>query len=327
MSGRNENETDQSAAGDAAELFRRALQAIERRIETVAPEQHRVARVRRLQDSTRLLADSFLAARGWRPEDDEERRALLSEHPLKDEATTRALIDILSLATHTGWTPSRSRDLESLERRYRAALPACRSALRRELPGYESIWALCKRAYENKTCRWLTGLAAGVAVAAAAAYHLSKPQYVFELGGQLFWKHSPGGAFTQGHSRRFTVHVDNAVHHYRIRLPAPVSLAALRLDPVNRVEAREVDILHIQLLGPAGERAELVGNGTGSWSCVNCRWLSDDQRAWRLRPDNDDPHIDGPFDVPFAVDEVRLTMRVSARKTFWEWITRLKRKT
>jgi len=325
MSARNENETDQSAPGEAAELFRLALQAIERPIEIVAPERRGVERVRRLQESARLLADSFLAARGWRPTDDEERRALLSEHSLTEEATTRALIDILSLATHPGWTPSRARDLGSLERRYRAALPACRSALKRELTGYEPIWALCKRACGSRTCRWLTGLAAGAAVAVAAAYHLSKPQYVFDLGGQLFWKHSPGGAFIQGRSRRFTVHVDNAVHHYRIRLPAPVALAALRLDPVNRVEAREIDILHIQLLGPAGEQTELVDNGRGLWSCVNCRWLSDDQRSWRLQPANDDPHIDGPSAVPFDVDEVRLTMRVSARKTLWEWITRLKR--
>jgi hypothetical protein len=119
--------------------------------------------------------------------------------------------------------------------------------------------------------------------------------------------------------------VDDLRHRYSVALGSPITIGRLRIDPVNEVYATEVDILHISLADAAGNRSRDLIAGGAAWSCVNCRWLPGGEQTRRLRPLNDDPHIVGPPLVPFKAVRVDITMRASARKTFWEWITRLKK--
>lgn len=319
-------ETDAPATSEACERFRLAVLALERRVDDADPGQRAAARAQRLGESARLLAEAFLAARGRRPADHRARLAGLDEKPVIDSTATRLLADALSIGENTDWSPGRTGELERLEWRYRAMLPDYRSALVREVPDCEDACSLCRRTVASRGFILALAVVALASVALSVAYRLSDPHYAFELSGQLFWKRSPGEPFIEQRSRRFNVQVDNAVHRYTVSLPEPVRVSALRLDPVNKIDATGVEIRGVRLIAQGTDSpVDLTPRLGTSWSCVNCRWVARGEGAWRLRPLNDDPHIIGPPTSPVETTSVEIELRAAAKKTFWEWMSRLEK--
>ncbi|MGA8259638.1 MAG: hypothetical protein WB783_05435 [Arenicellales bacterium] len=322
---KEEGQRGRSRSTDATELFRLALLALERPLTRTGPDCH-AARADRLRESAGLLVDAFIAARGGAPGSDRERVPSLNRQPLSNPASVGTLAAILELDTGREWNPARIDRLDTLEREYRAILPHLRSALLREIPGYEGVLGLCGRATGSTVLRWTLGVVAAASIVLALAYHLARPQYVLNLGGQVFWTGPSSSVFSEDRSKRFVVHVDDQAHRYSVPLGAPAEIGRLRIDPVNRVYATEVDILAIHLADAAGnESPDLSAGDDASWSCVNCRWLPRTEQVRRLRPLNDDPHIVGPPLAPFKAVRVDIAIRATARKTFWEWVTRLKK--
>lgn len=312
MAGRHPHQSTRVA--EVAELFRRAVTALDRRTAG--------GRAAALRESARCLADAFLAARGHGPGTDADRAGLLSSEPIVDHETDRALIDLLRLDPRGD--RAGSPELERLEQQYRALLPRYRSALAGETPGYGRALQCLKNAAGQ---RWIQGAAAGVATAAvlsAAAYQLTEPAYTLEVSGQLFWKSAAGEPFAEERSRKFKVSVDGEPHQYIIMLDESVRLSALRLDPVDSAAVTSVAIRRVGILDGAGqEYAEL--HDPAAWTCVNCRWLSGAGHGGRLRPDGDDPYVIPPPVDPVEMSGIRLVMSAAAEKSFWEWATRLEK--
>lgn len=318
---------DHNATHDSRihDLARNAVVLLDRRMDWRRPESFANS-VSTLQKSVRCLADAVLAARGHGPATDAERIGLLVDQPVVDHETDQPLIELLRFDLDAEWTEERASGMRALEQRYRAALPRFRSALVDEIPGYGRVWTLCRRAASR---RWVHGTASGLTVVvllSVAVYKLSDPNYLLELNGRVFWKSTPGDPFIEDRSTVFAVVVDGNSHDYRVTFEEPVQVASLRIDPVNKMYATEVEIQKIWLRDSGGNILDVYDDLT-SWSCRNCRWLSDDERGNRLVPRNDDPFITSPSIGPIQVSGIRITMRASAKKTFWEWVTRLKKAT
>lgn len=279
-----------------------------------------------LQESARCLADAVLAARGHGQTTDAERIRLLVDRPVVGHEADQPLIELLRIDLDAEWTQEQASAMWALEKRYRALVPRLRSALVDEIPGYDRVWAHCRRAAGT---RWVKGTVAGLAVAvllSVALYNYSDPGYLLEMNGRVFWKRAAGDPFIEARSRIFTVDVDGKPHDYVVTFAEPVRIASLRLDPVNNVYATEVEIQEIRLRDSGGNILDVYDDLTG-WSCRNCRWLTSDKRGVRLVPDNDDPYITSPPIDPVRVSGIRITMRASSKKSFWEWITRLEKQT
>lgn len=318
--------TDRPPEAETSELLRQALLALERRIDDGDPGRRAAGRADRLRDSASLLADAFDAARGRGTGARGTRRATLSEHPVVDAAATSLLLDLLDLHGRGEWHQERVAELDDLERRYRSTLPAYRSALAREVPGYAGIRGLCRRVAASRALIGVLATSALAAAALAGIYRVLDPHYIFEQGGQIFWSRSPGEPYLQQRSRRFDVRVDGAPHQYTVSFTAPIRISGLRVDPVNSDEVTGVDILAVRLLVAGGGGAtDVTPGGETSWSCANCRWVSREPGAWRLRPLNDDPHIEGSPPRPVEATGVEIELRAAAKKTFWEWATRLEK--
>lgn len=319
----DKDEHDSAFAPGAPELFRSAVAALGRRVDGIRHDDV-AGRAAALRESARCLVDAFLTTRGHSPETDDERVALLTAQPLVDHAADQALIGLLRLDVRADSTAGSAQALKQLEQQYRALMPHLRSALVAEMPEY------------GRASQWLgsavgkprvKGAAAGIAAAAVlvmAAYNLSDPAYTLELSGQIFWKSRPGEPFAEERSRMFSVSVDGKPHQYTIEFEEPIRISSLRLDPVNRVDVTSVELEQFRVLDASGET---VGgfDDTALWTCVNCRWLSRSGHGGRLKPGNDDPYIIAPPVDPIGVSGVRISMRATAEKSFWEWITRLEK--
>lgn len=306
-------------------LARNAVVLLDRRTDWRRPESFANS-VSTLQQSARCLADAVLAARGHEQTTDAQRIRRLVDQPVVDHEADQPLTELLRIDLAAEWTEERARAMSALEKRYRALMPRLRSALVDEIPGYGHVWTLCRHVAGR---RWVRGTVAGLAAAVllnVAVYKVSEPSYLLELNGRVFWKSTPGDPFLEERSRGFTVVVDGSSHDYSITFAEPVRIASLRLDPVNKVYATEVEIEQIRLRDSGGNIFDVFDNPTG-WSCTNCLWLAEDERRDRLVPDNDDPYITSPPMDPVQVSRIRITMRASAKKTFWEWITRLDKQT
>lgn len=321
MSGKHEHRS--TFVPGIPELFRSAVAALDRHVDDT-PRDDATGRAAALRESARCLADAFLTARGHVPGNDVERARLLTTHTLVDHATDRVLIDLLRLDPHTDWTGARAQELRQLEQQYRALMPRLRSALVREMPEYGCAAQLLRNAAGKP---WLKGAAAGVTAAVVlgtAAYGLTNPAYTLELSGQVFWQSTPGEPFTEQRSRMFSVRVDGQAHEYTIMFEEPIRISSLRLDPVNRVDATSVEIERIRVLDVSGGEHGGFDDPT-LWTCVNCRWLSRSGHGGRLKPDNEDPYVIPPPVDPVGVSRIQISMRATAEKSFWEWITRLEK--
>lgn len=317
-----DNRADTPPACPATVLFREAIVALERRFNDARRGDFH-GRAEGLRSSVSLMVDAFLAARGRPATSDADRTRLAAELPVLDHASDSVLLEILSLDTRSPWTAERLARLRELESQYRAMLPALRSALAAELPDHEPIPAYLKRV-AGRPARRVAPVMAAVVALIAAAYYLISPAYQLSLGGQVFWKQSPGEPFAEAQSQTFDVQVDGRLHEYAIQFETPVQVSVLRLDPVDRADATAVDIHHIGLLGADGEELLMIDD-YASWSCMNCRWLTGADDGSRLRPLNDDPYVLGPAIEPLEVAGIVIGMRASADKTIWEWITRLEK--
>lgn len=308
---------------DALDLFRQAILALDdHRVDRTDPGS--LARhASEMRSSARFLLDAFLAARGRTPANDQDRAALLEEEPVVDTAIDGVLLEMLGFETPSEWTPEHAEALADVERRYRAALPRSRRALAVSLPGYDGARGMLGRMAGNTAFKWLAAAVLALAVVLAGVYHLSAPAYTLEMNGQVFWIAGPDEPFTEEGSRHFKVRVDGLPHDYSIAFQPPVELARLRIDPVDRVDATEVTILDVSLAGEDG--AEEAFNSLAEWTCNNCRWLTRDTGAARLRPLNDDPHLVSPPVDTAKASSFHMTLRASAEKTFWEWVTGLEK--
>lgn len=318
----NSHRTGAPPGCPAAVLFREAVVALDRRLNGARRDDF-TGRADSLRRSVLCMVDAFLAARGKPAASDADRSRLAAEHPILDRASDSILLEILSLDTRSQWTAERFTRLRELEGQYRAMLPALRSSLAAELPDHEPVPAYLKRVAGGPAGRVATVMAAVVALI-AGAYYLTGPAYRLDLGGQVFWKQSPGEPFAEERSRTFDVQVDGRLHEYAIDFETPVQVSVLRLDPVDRMDATAVDVHHIGLLGSDGEELLMIDD-YASWSCMNCRWLTGRGDGSRLRPLNDDPYVFGPAIAPLEVAGIVIGMRASADKTIWEWITRLEK--
>lgn len=306
----------------APDLFREGVLALDRcadRSRAGAIDRH----ADELRTSARCMVDAFLAARGQRPETDTDRTARLAAQPALDPAADKILVELLSLDVGAAAAAGGGDRLKELEKQYRALLPALRAALAAELPGYQGVWGLFKR-LATHPARWLIPAIAALAALVVAVHHVTDPSYDLELNGQIFWKGSPSEEFAEERSRPFEVRVDGRVHEYEISFEPPVGIAALRLDPVDRADATEVDLRSIRLLTPGGEAgASFTFDDGERWTCRNCRWLAGD--GSRLRPLNDDPFVSGPGFEPVEAARIIVEMRIAAKKSVWEWLTRLEK--
>jgi hypothetical protein len=311
------------STADIPTLFRNAVAALENGVRRRGAEDLAV-RAARLGSSARALADAFLAARGRRAATDHERAAMLTDRPVVDREHDRPLIELLALDPYAEWTEAQADKLRQLEQRYRAFLPRARAALARELPGYGGPVQFLKGVAGRRPVRLAAAGLLAAAILTASTYHLLDPAYVLDRSGQVFWKPTPEDMFTEQRSRTFNVIVDGRPREYLITFEHPVHISTLRLDPVDTADPTEIEIQRVDLLGSDGRDLEGVEDFS-TWSCVNCRWLSGGGRDGWLQPVTDDPYVVARPVEPTAVGGIRVTMRASARKTFWEWVTRLEK--
>jgi len=298
-------------ASDAAALFQQAVEAVER----LKPE-HRQAK---LPESARAVVDAFLAARGRRARDDAERLQLISALPLLDAGSDQVLHRLL--AADPSNVPGDA-ELHRLELRYRALLPALRAALARELPGYRGAAGVFQDILNSRPVRFLLALLAALVLVSGTLYAVTEPAYRLELGGQLFWKSVEGEPFSEERSRDFAVIVDGTARRYVIELASPVVMHTVRLDPVDSAAPTSIEVRRIRLVTPDGGAKDIP---PGNWSCTNCRWIDTSADHPILKPTGSDPRILVHPDKPTTTRRVEVDMTATARKSFWEWLTRLDR--
>lgn len=268
--------------------------------------------------SVRNLVDAFAVARSGGPADD--RAAWLREHPIMDPERDKILVDILQLEARGEWTEKRIQALTALERRYRASLPRLRQSLIAALPGYVGVRGLITKTLGSTIFRWIAAGLVTAIVVISGAYQMIRPQYQMDLKGQIFWTTESDAPFSEARSRFFTVTVDGEAHDYTIRFDPPIEPGRIRVDPVDSVDPTEIAILRVRLVTESGP-VELEPGP--DWSCRNCLWLGHEKGEARLQPLNEDPYLVGPAAAFGKVAGVEIRMRVTARKTLWEWITRL----
>jgi len=295
----------------ARTLFREAVLAIEH-------TGGEPGRIDALRASARSMTDAFLAAHGRRAVDDAERLALIAETPILDADADGTLRRLLNPDTDTA-------DVRALESAYRALLPSLRGALCAQIPGYRGLrdrlssMAACRRA------RLSLAVAGGVLLTLVLWYQGADPAYDLRLHGQVYWKPSADVAFSEARSRRFDVRADGASHEYIIRFHPPVTMATLRLDPVDSSDATDVRIGPVRLLDADGGSLAPAAGGGEAWVCHNCRAYDADGDTARLQPGNDDPFVILPAFKPRKVEAVEVAIRATAAKDFWEWFTRLEK--
>lgn len=308
----------------ATNLFRKAVVALDQGA-TYSLAGDAARRADCLHDSVCSMVDAFLAVRGRSVTSDGQRAELMGEHPVLGRVADNTLLEVLSLDKSAAWTSDRISTLADLEKRYRTMLPALRSSLASELPAYQGAIGVLKALVRHPAVKTIPAVAAMLALL-LAAHQVINPAYHLELGGQIFWKQSPGEAFTEQRSRSFDVKVDGRRHKYVIDLDNPVTVSMLRIDPVDKADATHVDIHRVELLGADGQRQDIFHSADRpSWDCRNCRWLTGNEDALSLQPVNNDPFVVGPAFPPVAVAGVEVEMRARADKSFWQWVTRLEK--
>lgn len=308
-------------ASTVPDLFRKAVAALHQ----AGIRRRRANAARRaavLRESARCLGNAFLAARGHEPSSDAARIELLAAHPAIDIENDRPLIELMGIEPESDWTKEHLRELDLLEEQYRRRMPRFRAALAGQLPRYGSLHGLVRRTAGRRWVQAATTALAAVTLAGAVAFQRADPAYVLQVNGQVFWKHDPAEPFNEDRSHFFDVRVDGDLHEYTITFDAPVQIAMLRLDPVDNANVTEIEIHRVRLMdGAGGEPLEY--DDLAGWTCVNCRRPAAHEGGNRLNPENHDPYLIAPPVDPRRVDRIHIEMRAAARKTFWEWITRL----
>lgn len=312
--------TSHPQAERAAARFRDAVSAV------VGVAADRAERPALLQCSVRALLDAFLAARGRHASSDRERLQSIVDTPLLGPGPDDTLRRLLTIDTASRSTAADRASLAELERDYRLLLPALRSRLAAELPAQRGPGAVLTDLTTHRGARLIGAFIVAAGAILATAYQVLEPVYQLDMGAQVFWTGSPEAPFAEPRSKAFTVRTDGVMHHYSVPLDALARVAALRIDPVDSADTTEVEIRSVELLGPSG-RPELIFSfdDRAAWSCHNCRSLPVADSGFRLRPLNDDPFIVGPPVDPVDVGGIRVAMRAVARKSFFEWLTRLEK--
>jgi len=156
-------------------------------------------------------------------------------------------------------------------------------------------------------------------------YRLQAPEYIFHDQAQIFWKSGSNG-WSEQHSHKFMIKVNNHFEDQRITLPDAVHMKQLRFDPLNR-KLPKVLIEQIQVLDTAGQVWQQYDfkRGDTQWLCVKCKKVDSPEGMFAFHPKSDDPFLVSPEFPEKMIQYINLKVHLSEPTPFWQWLLRVKR--